>query len=69
MQDESPYEEMAAPGGPLAPVAAREPGESSLGQGELLLFPLWKSECVLALMDAEKFRDSVAVYFKGTDRG
>ena len=69
MQTDSPRKGMALPGGPSPPVVSREPVESSLGQEELLIFPLWKSKCVLALMSVQKFCDSVPVYFKGVDQG
>lgn len=68
MQTDSPCKGMAAPGGPSPPVVSRELVESSLGQEELLVFPLWKSKCVLALMSVEKFRDRVPAYFKGVNQ-
>lgn len=64
MQTDRPCKGMAAPGGPSPPVVSREPVESSLAQEELIILPLWKNKCVLALMSLEKSCDSVPVYFK-----
>lgn len=69
MQTDSPCKGMAVPGGPSPPVVSRELVESSLGQEELLVFPLCKRKCVLALMSVEKFCDRVPAYFKGINQG
>lgn len=68
MQTDSPCEGMAVPGGPSPPLVSREPAESSLGQGEPIVFPLWKTKCMLALMSVEKLWDSVPVYLKGVEQ-